>query len=76
MGSIEEYQFRGANALKKIAEESLGSLILRKDQLEKAPDKKPIEGFLKLLQIILDIVTKFNQLVPWETITKLLPPGN
>ncbi|MGK7886654.1 MAG: hypothetical protein AB4057_18760 [Crocosphaera sp.] len=75
---VEDYQFYGPDGIRKIAEESLGALMMNNSEVKAEPDKKPLQEFLKLLKDILDIATKTKQLLPegiGETLKNLLPPG-
>ncbi|MEL4897714.1 hypothetical protein [Crocosphaera sp. Alani8] len=76
---VEDYQFYGADGIRKIAEESLGALIINSSEVNAEPDKEPVKEFLKLLKDILDIATKTKQFLPegiGETLKNLLPPGS
>ncbi len=75
---VEDYQFYGADGIKKIAEESLGALIINHTEVESEKDKKPVQDFFKLLKDVLDIAIKTKQFLPegiGETLQNILPPG-
>ncbi|EAZ90813.1 hypothetical protein [Crocosphaera chwakensis] len=75
---VKDYQFYGADGIRKIAEESLGALIINSSEVKAEQDKKPVQDFFKLLKDILDIATKTKQLLPegiGETLKNILPPG-
>lgn len=75
---VEDYQFYSADGIRKIAEESLGALMINSSEVKTEQDKKPVQDFFKLLKDILDIATKIKQLLPegiGETLKNLLPPG-
>lgn len=75
---VEDYQFYGADGIRKVTEESLGALIINSSEVKAEPDKKPVQDFFKLLKDMLDIATKTKQLLPegiGETLKNLLPPG-
>ncbi len=75
---VEDYQFYGADGIRKSIEESLGALMINSGEVKAEQDKKPVQDFFKLLKDILDIATKTKQLLPegiGETLKNLLPPG-
>ncbi len=75
---VEDYQFYGADGIRKIAEETLGALMINQTEITQEKDKKPVQDFVKLLKDILDIAIKTKQFLPegiGETLKNLLPPG-
>ncbi|MDJ0508079.1 MAG: hypothetical protein QNJ64_02310 [Crocosphaera sp.] len=69
---LEDYQFYGADGIKKIVEETLGALVINKNEIAQEKDKKPVQDFLKLFKDFLDIAIKTKKITLryWRNITK------